>query len=533
MHADTSHRRSGRASASPFDGPPGLSGDLWPVHPHRLDDELLSFWIVRTAHANRIKLQTFTTLGFGREATLWNRDIDRSASDVLLGALSEQTGSSVEELRGGMLSGYEGTLFERHNANGNTKWILPLGIYHRKRKDNGVQFCPLCLFFDPIPYFRRSWRLAFSTICDRHGTMLHDRCPGCGAPVVYFRNDLGRRSDYRIGDHVSCWQCGFDLRRAPAYGPSAPDGKSLLALRSLAAFHDLGWWFQGNTDIPYGHLYFDALHHMVMFLSSARGYHLLEFIERETGWRAAIEDPLARVCFEQRPVGVRHELLVSALWLLDDWPDRFVRAAMAAGLSQSRILRGESLPFWFESEIRLNMGAGSATPTAEEARQAAAHLVNGGEEVSGCAVGRLIGSRDSMAARAYAKEKPAPMTDAELQRAIGRLDEEIQGLRPRSPKRLILQRDRTIFRLMRVTGWSARKVLGLTVSDATGLASAPKGERTFPGEVAGLLLTYLRDTRQFLAGDDDSGDALFIGWRSAGIGEKNWGMRMRRASAYF
>lgn len=96
---------------------------------------------------------------------------------------------------------------------------------------------------------------------------------------------------------------------------------------------------------------------------------------------------------------------------------------------------------------------------------------------------------------------------------------------------LILQRDRTIFRLIRITGWSARKVLGLTVSDATGLASAPKEERTFPGEVAGLLLTYLRDTRQYLVGDA-SEDALFIGWRGAGIGEKNWGLRVARVNDY-
>ncbi|MDO8945117.1 MAG: TniQ family protein, partial [Desulfobacterales bacterium] len=451
------------------------------MHPHRLDDELLSFWIVRTAHANRIKLQTFTTLAFGREAMLWNRDVDRSASDALLGALSAQTGSSVEELRGGMLPSYEGTLFERHNANGNTNWILPLGIYHRTRKGFGVQFCPLCLFFDPIPYFRRSWRLSFSTMCDRHGTMLHDRCPGCASPVVYFRNDLGKRSDYRIGDHVTCWKCGFDLRRAPTYGPFGPNGRAIMALRSLVAFHNLGWWFQGDAVIPYGHLYFEALHHLLMCLPSARGRRLLEFIERETGWRAAIGDQAGRMPFDLRPIGVRHELLVAALWLLDDWPERFVHAAKAVGLAQSHILRNEHRPFWFESEIRLNMGAGFGAPTAEEAKNAAAYLAKGGDEVSGASVGRLIGGRDAEAAKPYAKAKAGPMSDVEFRRMIDRLDAEIAGLRPRSRRRLVLQRDKTIFRLIRLTGWTARKVLGLTVGDAVRLASMLKGERDFPG----------------------------------------------------
>ena len=188
------------------------------------------------------------------------------------------------------------------------------------------------------------------------------------------------------------------------------------------------------------------------------------------------------------------------------------------------------MPYWFESEIRLNLGAGFPAPTAEEAKQAAAYLVKGAKEVSGCAVGRLIGSRDSAVARAYAKTKPVVMTDAEFQRVIDRLDGEIRGLRPRSPKRLILQRDRTIFRLMRVTGWSARKLLSLTVGDAAALASMSRATRTYPGEVAGVQLTYLRDTRRYLMGDG-SGDKLFIKWRGAGIGEKNWGLRVRRTSS--
>jgi hypothetical protein len=124
--------------------------------------------------------------------------------------------------------------------------------------------------------------------------------------------------------------------------------------------------------MPYGHLYFDALHHLVMVLSSTRGRRLLDFIERETGWRASNGDQLKRERFEQRSVRVRHDLLVAALWLLEAWPDRLVRASLDGKLSQSRILRGEGLPFWFESEIRLKLGAGPAIPTPAGAQQATA-----------------------------------------------------------------------------------------------------------------------------------------------------------------
>jgi hypothetical protein len=85
---------------------------------------------------------------------------------------------------------------------------------------------------------------------------------------------------------------------------------------------------------------------------------------------------------------------------------------------------------------------------------------------------------------------------------------------------------------MRITGWSARKLLSLTVGDAVRLASTQKGERNCSGEIAGVLLIYLRDIRQHLVGED-SGDALFIGWRRAGIGTKNWNVRIGRTRLHF
>lgn len=405
MHADTCRPLRDGTPKSRFDGPPGLSGELWPVHPHRFDDELLSSWIVRTAHANRIKVQTFTTLTLGRREGVWNRDIDRCASDVLLTELARRTGSSIEELRGGMLSGYEGILYEQHNPMGNSAWILPLGIYHRTRRDFGLQYCPLCLFADPVPYFRKSWRLAFVTICDRHGNLLHDRCCHCGTPVIPFRNDLGKRTGYKIGDVVSCCRCGFDLRRAPATGPSGPDGKTIMALRSLVAFHDIGWWYQEGSALPLAFQYFQVLRRLASFLTSPRGRRLARFVEEETGWIMTFSDTRSKQMFERRPIAERHQLLIVCMWLLDNWPDRFLRAATKADLKQSRLLLGEEWPYWFEDVVRSGLGAGGVERTAEEVRQAAALLVRRGNKVSARAIGRLIGGRDSLAAKAHQRTR--------------------------------------------------------------------------------------------------------------------------------
>lgn len=162
-----------------------FTGKLWPVHPHPYPDELLSSWLVRIAHANGEKVQSFCNHEFGTKHQIWNRDIDRLAPEWLLMALSERTATPIEKVRQTTLKRYEGILFDHSVSSGVEKWITPLKIYHRTRKSHGLQFCPECLKEDVEPYFRTQWRIAFHTFCPKHNVMLHDRCPYCGEPVIF------------------------------------------------------------------------------------------------------------------------------------------------------------------------------------------------------------------------------------------------------------------------------------------------------------------------------------------------------------
>jgi hypothetical protein len=180
----------------------------------------------------------------------------------------------------------------------------------------------------------------------------------------------------------------------------------------------------------------------------------------------------------------------------------------------------------FESEIDLNLGAGFAAPTAEEACNAAAHLAKAGKQVSGAAVGRLVGARDAYAAQRYIPKK-ASLGDDDFATGISALDAEISRLPPRREARLILQRDKVILRLIRLTSWPIKQVLNMTVKDAVKLSVTPANERQWPSEVGGLLMCYLRDTRRYLQGDD-SGNSLFIGWKTGGIGKTAWHVKRRR-----
>ncbi|MDQ3818853.1 MAG: TniQ family protein, partial [Acidobacteriota bacterium] len=136
--------------------------------------------------AHGLKLHTFCTLLWDKRP-IWNRDIDKCADDGILTVLEQRTGTPFERVRASTLAAYEGALYERHNAFGNTFWIMPLGIYHRIRRMHGVQYCPSCLEEDKTPYFRRAWRLAFVTVCAKHRRLLLDACPRCDGPVNFHR----------------------------------------------------------------------------------------------------------------------------------------------------------------------------------------------------------------------------------------------------------------------------------------------------------------------------------------------------------
>jgi hypothetical protein len=191
-------------------------GRLWPAHPKPLEDELLSSWWVRLARANHERLHSFTRIILPGHA-VWNRDLDKSASDETLRLLSRKTGTTYARVQATTLQGLTGCLFPRFNAHGNTKWILPIGVYHRTRRRYGLQFCPQCLRTDAVPYFRRLWRLAFVTMCPVHWTPLLDRCPACGAAVAFHRREFGAaRSSIANHPITLCQQCDFDLCDAVA-----------------------------------------------------------------------------------------------------------------------------------------------------------------------------------------------------------------------------------------------------------------------------------------------------------------------------
>lgn len=356
-----------------------LSGELWPAHPKPLPDELLSCWYIRTALANGRKLLSFTELA-GSRAGLWWRDVDLSLRQELLETLARRTGTPLERAQQTTLADYEGYLYEQYNPAGFSPWILSARVRNYSRRGLGTQYCPECLAEDPVPYFRRRWRLAWVTVCPKHQRLLSETCPCCGVAVAYHRLYVGR--NLRLSGDVPmsiCYSCGMDMSAGQNHAPkdsssqrdewflrkrvsrpsAEPPNTLPLALKYqvfLERILEQGW-FEWEGRPGYSHQYFDVLDGLVRLLQSKGvGEKFRQGIHRLSGLPIPLPERLHRArIIELLPVWERLELMVLAAWVMEDFDWRTVAICQEMRIAFSHLTvffrRYRDVPFWFAPHL--------------------------------------------------------------------------------------------------------------------------------------------------------------------------------------
>lgn len=314
---------------------------LLPAHPKPLPDELLTSWITRLARDNGLKLQTFCEHVFDKSYQLWNRDIDRTPPDWLLDILSLRTGTPRRLIDKTTLLTYEGRIYPHRGAAGQLRWILPIGIYHRTRRRFGVQFCPHCLSADDEPYFRRHWRVAALTVCPVHRVLLHDRCPVCGAAVIFHRHELGRPAVTDAGALCLCHACKFDLRCAPLqpYRPYEASAGTIVD-------HIGAYVTSSHGALDFGRM--DVLHQLCKVMVSRRMPRKLQaYVAAQIGV-PVLPVSLERQALELRPVAERHHVIQLSAWLLADIDARLTEAWHAGAVRYNNLTREfPNPPDWY------------------------------------------------------------------------------------------------------------------------------------------------------------------------------------------
>ncbi len=434
----------------------GLSGNIWPVHPKPLPDELLSSWLVRLAHGHGLKLQTFCALVFGRDKSIWTRDIDKLAPDWLITKLPEATGASLLEVSETTLRSYEGVLYEHHQPNGNTRWIAPLGIFHRARKRHGLMFCPQCLREDAEPYFRKRWRLVFSTVCTKHGCYLLDRCPECESPLAPHRADMQGRQHYpRAGLNVHCWKCGFDLLNSLQVGRPGPVLVRFQALLDVVLRQGYADW-AGNPSM-HSLVFFEGLRAMIAGVGTRQTRERLAGAAKMQGidlggWtKAGLEMAL---------LPMRREMFRWLAVMLENWPVNFIDLIRENKLRYAD-LRGDSAcrPFWYEDVIRREAGGGHA-PISKEEADAIANVVEARHGRFSGTKARELSGRDIGAH--VAERRLQAVSDVVYQDLLTSIDHQVAGTLDKT-ERACLIRDKVMFAVGRQLRLSEGTLANLTL----------------------------------------------------------------------
>lgn len=318
----------------------------WPVHFPPADDELLSSWMVRLAHANWLRSEGLVTHLLGHARPVWNRDVDRSAPPDLLRVLAHVSDGSLSRLQTATLHDFERDFSDGESVGAVCPGITAVGVFHRTRLKKGLAYCPRCLAGEQ-PFFRKAWRVSYVCICSTHACVLLDSCPRCDGPVIPHRADRMVPLSRRTLAH--CHQCGFDLgcAEAVATSPSLTASTRLVEEALLVGGVHLG-------DRPVcAAAFFLGVRSMLVALGRSAG--------RQRSAKNIDHSPLSER---------RQAMEVLGPWLRD-WPQRFLEDAVHMNLSTSDFaLRSHKLPYWLDSVLRDRMLSKPAELTQQEIRAA-------------------------------------------------------------------------------------------------------------------------------------------------------------------
>jgi len=313
----------------------GLSGTLWPLHLKPKPQELLSSWIIRFSHAHCYKSETICTILFGYRSPVWNRDVDKLAPEYVLNKMIEVTGATVEQAYNTVLLSYQNYLTINFNSQGNTRWILPLGIVHRSRSRPSLMYCPQCFAEDSIPYYRKLWRVAWVTVCSKHKIRLLDTCSSCGAIVMPHRADMRiKNSIPNENTLIHCFNCGISLAKGKNIKASSNLTRWQRKMERAAYLGYLKW--QENPSL-YSFLFFDGVRELSLVLM--RQMKGAPSVKRE---------------IEFVDLDYRYKVMTDIAQILARWPVAFRAYVKKQKLSYSYLKNYDldCLPYWYECEIK-------------------------------------------------------------------------------------------------------------------------------------------------------------------------------------
>ncbi|WP_350310416.1 TniQ family protein [Pseudomonas sp. ME-P-057] len=385
---------------------------ILPIHTQPKSDEILSSWLVRLALCNRLPIHTFYRSLLGYRGEIWTRDIDRHPSLDLLETLSDVTSLPVLRLKNLSLSYYESKLFEELPYNGDVPWVVPVGIYHRSRLRLSMQYCPRCLYEDDAPYYRKAWRTALCVICPDHRCLLLDCCAACKSPIMFHRHGIGRSR--RLINHPGriCSICLASIGDANA---TVLDTNPSIVSEYAKLISVLDGGGSNFLKLTAGNelLLFRGIRILVALIIGRNGRQLRKVLQDTIRLEIV---PVPRRDFEYQPIEVRLNCMLAVVWMLEEWPDRFICIINTAKLTRSRLTDADAyVPFWLSSVTDAFFNHGPIVPSEKEMLAAISYLIKSNRGICWQDLADITGLKRDAARRALKRweeshDKASPTT---------------------------------------------------------------------------------------------------------------------------
>lgn len=308
---------------------------IWAGYIPPKKDELFSSWYFRLSDMHKIKSHSFSKIYFDN-AQIWNRDIDLYCSKLIKEKIINHTPLSINEIENLFLTSYKDLLYNEDKYR--IGLIAPLGIFHRKRRLNGLKFCPGCLINDNA-YFRKNWRLSSSLVCTHCKIFLLNSCPSCRSPICFYRLETGYKSSLLNYPLNICWNCKNAL--------NIKDGhvKANNLFIEYQKYIDKTLLEGYNTISQYSFQYF----YMLNLIQK-------KIVTKSTQWtriKNAIEIEYNTILFETSSLDIQKEILQNSLFipylLLNKAPEAIALFCKKHNLRYSDFAKDmDNIPFWFE-----------------------------------------------------------------------------------------------------------------------------------------------------------------------------------------
>jgi hypothetical protein len=300
----------------------GLSGQMWPIHCKPYDDEVLSSWLSRLSRAYGAEPARFCS-SLGLKRAVWRTDLDKGIDEELLFMLATKTATPRTHVMATTVRGYRSYPKKELAARQRPPWLLSVHRRSHARYRPWFQYCPHCLHEDADPYCRRSWLLAFVTVCPDHHRRLLDRCGACGAVVTlhWFPGDAEII--------MLCHGCQYDIRstQAPLLQGSLHDQRLVRFQAFLLHTMQSGRCRLGGYSSIGGTLFFRVLDRLAQFYLTTMHASLFQEAFDQYEPIAFATPPSAaqrQQSIEVADVEERLELMRFVSWWIERRPGRFM-----------------------------------------------------------------------------------------------------------------------------------------------------------------------------------------------------------------